>query len=101
MAIVAVLAGAGYAGLPRFAAPAAAVVCVLGAVGLVRAVAAIDGMRASDRARRPAIALVGLLLAGLAVQAAIGLAEIPGELDRAARLRELGRGPRGRRGRGR
>ena len=83
MVIVAVLAGAGYAGLPRFAAPAAAVVCVLGAVGLVRAVAAIDGMRASNRARRPAIALVGLLVAGLAVQAAIRLGEIPGELDRA------------------
>ena len=33
IAIVAVLAAVGYAGLPRFAAPAAAVACVLGGIG--------------------------------------------------------------------
>ena len=36
LAIVAALAAFGYAGLPRFSAPAAAIVCVLGAAGLVR-----------------------------------------------------------------
>ncbi|MGH2953958.1 MAG: hypothetical protein ACRDK9_08045, partial [Solirubrobacterales bacterium] len=35
IAVVAALAAAGYAGLPRFAAPAAALVCVLGGVGMV------------------------------------------------------------------
>ena len=84
IAIVAVLAGAGYAGIPRFAAPAAAVACVLGGVGLVRLLAAIDGMRAIDRRRRPAIALAALLIAGFGVQAVVRAADVPGVLDDAA-----------------
>ncbi len=84
IAVVAVLAGAGYAGIPRFAAPAAAVACVLGGVGLVRLLAAIDGMRAVDRARGPAIALATVLIAGLGVQSAFRAAEIPAVLDDAA-----------------
>jgi hypothetical protein len=79
--VVAVLAAAGYAGLPRFAAPAAAVICVLGGVGITRALAAIDGMRAQDPRRRPAIALAALAVAALVLQGAIRLAAAPGELD--------------------
>jgi hypothetical protein len=84
IAIVAFLAGAGYAGIPRFAAPAAAVACVLGGVGLVRLLAAVDGMRARDRMRRPAIVLAAILIAGLAVQSAFRAADVPGVLDDAA-----------------
>ncbi len=82
--IVAVLAAAGYAGIPRFAAPAAAVGCVLGAVGIVRALAALDGMRAADRARPAAIVVVALALVVLSAQAAIRAERIPGALDQAA-----------------
>ena len=81
IAIVAALAAAGYAGLPRFAAPAGAIVCVLGGVGITRALAAIDGMRAQDPRRRPAIALAALAVAALVLQGAIRLADVPGELD--------------------
>jgi hypothetical protein len=81
IAIVAALAAAGYAGLPRFAAPAGAMACVLGGVGLTRAVAAVDGMRARDARRRPALVLTGLALAVLAIQGAVRLADVPGELD--------------------
>jgi hypothetical protein len=88
IAIVAVLAAAGYAGLPRFAAPAAAVVCVLGGIGLTRSVAAIDGMRLTDRRRRPALVLTAGAIAVLAIQGAIRAAEIPGELERASDYRE-------------
>ncbi len=82
IAIVAVLASAGFAGLPRFAAPAAAVTCVLGAVGFVRLLAAIGGMRHADRRR--ALALAGALITAFAVQGAVRAADIPVELDRAA-----------------
>ena len=81
IAIVAALAAAGYAGLPRFAAPAGAVACVLGAVGVVRMLAAIDGMRGVDPRRRWAIVATALLLVVLAVQASIRAAEIPAEVD--------------------
>jgi hypothetical protein len=84
IAIVAVLAGAGYAGIPRFAAPAAAIVCVLGGIGLVRLLAAIDGLRASDRRRGPAIVLAALLITGGAVQAVVRAADLPAVMDDAA-----------------
>ena len=83
LGIVAVLAAAGYAGLPRFAAAAGAIVCVLGGVGLVRLLAAIDGMRAADRARHAALALAGLLGVALLIQGAVRVAAIPGDVDRA------------------
>ncbi len=86
IAIVALLASAGYAGLPRFAAPAAAVICVLGGVGFVRLLAAIGGMRQADRRRALALALAGALITGFAVQGAVRAAEIPAELDGAADL---------------
>jgi len=84
IATVAVLAGAGYAGIPRFAAPAAAVACVLGGIGLVRLLAAADGMRGADRTRVPAIALTSILIAGFGVQAAIRAADVPAVLEDAA-----------------
>lgn len=84
IAIVAVLAAVGYAGLPRFAAPAAAVACVLGAIGFVRLLAAIDGMRAADRRRPVAQVVAGAVVAALVIQGAVRAAEIPGELDSSA-----------------
>jgi hypothetical protein len=91
IAIVAVLAAAGYAGLPRFAAPAAAIACVLGAVGVVRMAHAATGHR-----RWAALALAGALLAGLVIQGGVRAAELPGEVEQAAdygrsidRLRQL------------
>ncbi len=74
----------GTPGLPRFAAPAAAIVCVLGGVGMVRLLAEIDGMRLADPRRRRGIALAGLLAVALSAQALLRLADIPGELDRAS-----------------
>ncbi|MGH2950715.1 MAG: hypothetical protein ACRDKX_01565 [Solirubrobacterales bacterium] len=75
IAIVAVLAAAGYAGLPRFAAPAAAIVCVLGAVGVCVLV----------RERRlPQLVAAGALALALAIQGGFRAADIPGELDAAA-----------------
>ena len=58
--------------------------CILGGVGLVRLLAAIDGMRGVDRQRRPAIAIAALLIAGLGVQGAVRAADVPGVLDDAA-----------------
>ncbi len=79
--VVAVLAAVGYAGLPRFAAAAGAIGCVLGAVGVVRMLAAIDGMRAVDPRRRWAIVATACLLALLGGQAAIRAAETVGDVD--------------------
>ena len=80
VAIVAVLAAAGYAGLPRFAAPAAAIACVLGAVGIgarrARLAPVIDSQR---RSRWPRA-----LLAALVIQGGVRAAELPGEVERAA-----------------
>ena len=88
IAIVAVLAAVGYAGLPRFAAPAAAIACILGGIGFVRLLAAIDGMRAGDRLRPVAQGLAGAIVAVLVIQGAVRVAEIPGELESAARFGE-------------
>lgn len=55
--LVAAMAGAGWAGLPRFAAPAAAMVCVLGAVGISRLIGS---------GRVAAVGLTALVLLGLA-----------------------------------
>ncbi len=57
IAVVAAMTVAGFAGLPRFVAPAAAVVCVLGGAGLAALVA------------RPRAALVALVLPALVVTA--------------------------------
>ena len=73
IALVAVMAAADYAGLPRFMAPAAAVLCAVGAAGLVRGVRAVPG--------RAALA-AGLAALAFGVQAGVRAADIPGELER-------------------
>jgi hypothetical protein len=100
MGIVAILAGVGYAGLPRFAAPAAALACVLGAVGLVILLEELRGAKrlagrlrsvglgvlvTRERYRRAALgaAVLVALLAALAAQAALRLGELPGQYDAA------------------
>ena len=83
IAIVAVLAAAGYAGLPRFAAPAAAVACVLGgrrrSVALLARSLARGRSARGRRSRSPALAARGARGPGR-----VRAAEIPGELERAA-----------------
>jgi hypothetical protein len=74
--IVTAMAAAGYAGLPRFAAPVGAIVCVLGAVGLV------ELRRRPGAARWTAAALAALLLA----QGAQRASELPGDLGSAREL---------------
>jgi hypothetical protein len=96
IAIVAAMAAVGFPGLPRFMAPAAAVVGVLGGVGLARLVA---GRRA------PAVAVLGVTLAlGTALELPGRAAELPQALRTTARIgdshdrlralaRAVGRGP--------
>jgi len=66
IAIVAVMAVAGFAGLPRFMAPAAAVAGILGGVGLARLLA-LAGGRGPQRRALPAVALAAVV-ASLALQ---------------------------------
>jgi hypothetical protein len=98
--VVAVLAALGYAGLPRFGAPAAALGCVLGAVGLVILYEELHGARrlagrlrslglgvliTRDRYRRAVLGagVLVVLLAALAIQGALRAAEVPGQYDAA------------------
>lgn len=98
--VVAALAAIGYAGLPRFGAPAAALGCVLGAVGLValyeelmraRRLAGrlrsigLGALVTRERYRRAALgaAVLGALLATLAIQATLRAADVPGQYDAA------------------
>ncbi|HEX6116624.1 MAG TPA: hypothetical protein VFY99_05945 [Solirubrobacterales bacterium] len=75
VALVAVMAAGGYAGLPRFLAPAAAVACALGAAGLARL-----GTRARDPgAPRALVAITAVLVLALAVQAGFRVAALPGD----------------------
>jgi hypothetical protein len=68
--LVAVMAVAGWAGLPRFLAPATAVLAVLGAVGIART--------GSDRALRGlAVAALVLAVAGFGWRAG----QLPGDID--------------------
>jgi hypothetical protein len=66
--LVALMAIAGFAGLPRFLAPATAIVAILGSVGLARA---------AQSHRSLVIALLVAALAGLTWRTA----QIPGDLD--------------------
>lgn len=70
IALVAVMAIAGFAGLPRFLAPATAVLAVLGAVGIARA-------GANRRSQGLVVAALGLAVFGLGFR----LAQLPGDLD--------------------
>lgn len=87
---VALLAGLGYAGLPRFLAPAAAAVCVLAAVGY----ATVAGrLRGADGIPAAATLLAGVLVVGGLAQAAWRTGELVGDAtgiaERAEREREL------------
>ena len=73
IAIVAAMTMIGFAGLPRFMAPAAAIVCVLGGVGLATALAGVP--------RRPSSAALGALIA---VAGVITVAGLPGRLSDAS-----------------
>jgi hypothetical protein len=66
--LVALMAVAGFAGLPRFLAPATALVAVLGSVGIARA---------APKNQPLVIAILVIALAGFAWRAA----QIPGDLD--------------------
>lgn len=96
--LVALMAAAGYAGLPRFMLPAIAVVCALGGAGLVRVALALapgtpnvphfmhSGVLRDVRRRRGAlvgVAVVACLV--FAVDAGWRVAGVPGELERAHR----------------
>lgn len=72
VAIVAAMTLIGFAGLPRFATPAAAIVCVLGGVGLA---AGLAHLRLGSRpVSRPASVAAGLLVA---ITAGFTLARLP------------------------
>jgi hypothetical protein len=73
--LVAAMAVGGYAGLPRFLAPATAVVAVVGGAGLARATA-VQGIRGP---RLLGVA-AGLVLAIGAIQLGARAAEVPGDL---------------------
>lgn len=87
--LVALMAIAGFAGLPRFLSPATAAIAIVGAVGIARAAAAGCG-RASSRiagqssTTPPDRALRSLIVAALVLAVAgFGwrLAQLPGDLD--------------------
>jgi MFS family permease len=86
--LVALMAVAGFAGLPRFLAPATAIVAVLGGVGIARTAAGCG--RASSRHARqrstapPEWALRGVVTIALAIAVAgfaWRAAQVPGDLD--------------------
>jgi hypothetical protein len=87
--LVALMAVAGWAGLPRFLAPATAVLAVLGAVGIARAAAPGCGRASSRIAGQSSTtpsdrALQGLVVAALVL--AVGgfgwrVAQLPGDLE--------------------
>ncbi|HMI80835.1 MAG TPA: hypothetical protein VK480_03520 [Solirubrobacterales bacterium] len=87
--LVALMAIGGFAGLPRFLAPATAVVAMAGAVGIARAGAFATGSAgpfaryAKQRAGAPLVsrALVAAALVLAAGGVALRAAQIPGDLD--------------------
>lgn len=80
IAVVAGLAAVGYAGIPRFGAPAAAIGCVLGGVGAVRLAALVGGMGRADPRRRALGGGCAVLAVAVVVQGGVRAAEIPGDL---------------------
>jgi hypothetical protein len=81
IAVVVAMSALGYAGLPRFAAPAGALVCVLGAVGFVdllrRAGQAVGVPRPPATSGAVVVAAAAVAVAGVA-QGAVRAADIPG-----------------------
>jgi MFS family permease len=77
VALVAAMAVGGYAGLPRFLAPATAAIGVVGSVGVARAAAAAF---ARGAARPVLAATVGLALAVAALGFGLRLAAVPDDL---------------------
>ena len=75
IALVAAMATAGFAGLPRFMAPAAALVCVLGAVGTVWSLRSLPP--------RAAALATALVILAVVVDGGFRAEKIAGELERA------------------
>ncbi len=74
--LVAVMAAGGYAGLPRFVAPAAGVVCALGASGLASLAARALTPRSTDARGRALGAAAAALAVALVVQAGVRATEL-------------------------
>lgn len=88
IAVVAAMTTIGFAGLPRFMAPAAAIVCVLGGVGLADALAWLRG-RPRPRAAAVAGGLLVALGAGItAARLGDRVADVPQAWRIAARTEE-------------
>lgn len=90
IALVALMAIAGFAGLPRFLAPATAAVAVLGGVGLSRAGADLGsagpyapyaGLKSGGPSFRMVRAVLGVALALGVVGFGFRLAQLPGDLE--------------------
>jgi len=81
--LVALMAIVGFAGLPRFLAPATAIIAVLGSVGIARTAAGCGRLSASHGGRSSTTLLRGLIAATL-VLAAFGVgwrvSQIPGDV---------------------
>jgi hypothetical protein len=86
--VVALLAAAGYAGIPRFAAPAAAIACVLGGVGVARLAVRLAGTARTDPRRRALVGGCAALALVLIGQGAIRAADVPGDLRAASEFRD-------------
>ena len=84
--LVAAMAAGGYAGLPRFVAPAAAVACALGAGGLAALAASAVRERRADAPVRSVAVAVGVLAAALLAQAGIRAAELADAASNATML---------------
>lgn len=77
--LVAVMAIAGFAGLPRFLAPATAVIAVLGGVGLARA--AGRGRAFPSQGGKSSAAVIAATLAIAVAGFAWRVAQVPGDVD--------------------
>jgi hypothetical protein len=76
--LVALMAIAGFAGLPRFLAPATAIVAVLGAVGIARTAAAVELFSPMGGKSSTAVAVATLFIA--VVSFSWRAAQVPGDL---------------------
>jgi len=77
--LVALMAIVGFAGLPRFLAPATAVIAVLGAVGIARTAAAVELFDPIRAKSSTAIVAAALVLAGAG--SAWRVAQVPGDVQ--------------------